>query len=749
MEEIQHEQNKCKQENVELIYYLNDAEEKKGNLKFTFDKEIEIISYIDITASFYTFIIENEQNVKDYFNEQYCSINQDNIIYESIRYFDGDGWIALKENEFIIIDEDLPLNKLKIMIYCDILSPKEINIKKKYDKIDEQLSYIYKQINKEKNYDSTSDAPLNLVVLTANPLMDGEKELRIMNEFNIIASKIYKLFEEEDYLKYTEFLPLTLNTLKNFITNEQKRPVILHLICKSTYIIPDEVKDNKLTENSEDYTNLIFEDDKNYYNTEFIDKNKLEKEIFNQLNEKLKENVNKIILIISTPLATDVYNIFEKFNFRNIIVQHTTLADVKFIADFNYTFYKNIIIHSVQKINNIYEDALKCYIDAINPPAFCCCFHKHKTTCDFFKNLKNELYNNNECKKLDDFKELIPHFYHLYPNCYPSSICLDKIQKINKREKDENKKIPENSFCYHFSCCFNNYNCLQPIDESLEAPKSDPKYPINFCCCKEKPEIHIKNCVFKKDFSSKDKNNEIRFQYGVTKREILNYRPNYEKMISFIGNNKVIFDVLQFFSSNENFSLNIYGDIIENLQKFGNALIEYYLERYHFFELSNLSLSNLFKVKSAENLNISLTESESNSNDNIKKEDIEFHYIKSAELFRKIKKIDFLEIKLNKNYNHIFQEEDKNFNNIIYFIYVSDESLVNEIKISNKKIIWFSNEKIGDNNIKITEFIKFNKIPKARDYLYYMNPPEINPNEYIQYQDRKAVRDWRRKTKKF
>ena len=84
--------------------------------------------------------------------------------------------------------------------------------------------------------------------------MNGEKELRIMNDFNIIASKIYRALDDEDFLKYTEFLPLTLNTLKYFITNEQKRPVILHLICKSTYI---------LSEDSEDYTKLIFEDDNN------------------------------------------------------------------------------------------------------------------------------------------------------------------------------------------------------------------------------------------------------------------------------------------------------------------------------------------------------------------------------------------------------------------------------------------------------------------------------------------------------
>ena len=35
MEDIELEQNKCKQAKVELIYYINDDKEKKGNLEFT------------------------------------------------------------------------------------------------------------------------------------------------------------------------------------------------------------------------------------------------------------------------------------------------------------------------------------------------------------------------------------------------------------------------------------------------------------------------------------------------------------------------------------------------------------------------------------------------------------------------------------------------------------------------------------------------------------------------------------------
>ena len=66
--------------------------------------------------------------------------------------------------------------------------------------------------------------------------MDGEKQLRTVNDFNIITSKIYEAFDEKDFLKYTKFLPLTFISLKNIITDEQKRPVILHLICKKKYL---------------------------------------------------------------------------------------------------------------------------------------------------------------------------------------------------------------------------------------------------------------------------------------------------------------------------------------------------------------------------------------------------------------------------------------------------------------------------------------------------------------------------------
>ena len=68
MEESHNVQNKSKQVNVELIYYLDDEEEKKGYLKL---KENEIIFYNDITNSFCSFLEENQKNEKDIYNERY------------------------------------------------------------------------------------------------------------------------------------------------------------------------------------------------------------------------------------------------------------------------------------------------------------------------------------------------------------------------------------------------------------------------------------------------------------------------------------------------------------------------------------------------------------------------------------------------------------------------------------------------------------------------------------------------------
>ena len=390
---------------IELIYYLNNNEKEKGNLIFThLNDENNKISYNDITFSFYLMLKERQENEKENLDIKNLDIRQNNINYESIRYYDVHGWVSLKETEVIFLDDELTKDILKIMIYAKVSSETKMNIKNKYDKIDKEIELIYNQLTEEINNNLVQNNPLNLVVLTANPLMNSEKELRTINDFNIIKSKIYKVFneeEEEDYLKYIEFYPLTINTLKDVLLHEYKRPVILHLICKSTYIIPNGKKPEK---DSDNYINLIFEKDNNYCNLEFIDKAKLQ-EIYNELDEELKENIKKITLIISTPFVEDVYNLFKDFGFKNIFVQQTTLANIDYVAEFNYAFYQEIKeAKSGLPINDIYKFALQSDLLKKIKPIFCCCFHKHEKNCYFLNNKANpenpefnyyELYNDN------------------------------------------------------------------------------------------------------------------------------------------------------------------------------------------------------------------------------------------------------------------------------------------------------------------------------------------------------------------
>ena len=722
---------------VNVKYIINNKKEEEGKMNLiNFNIEDGIISYKDIISSFFFFLkklyeshseeeIENEETL----DEEFFYINQSNINYEYIRYFNSEGFILLEENDFIFLDDKLNLNNIIIMIKANIISEEKMKIKKKYDKIDREIDYIYDLITKEEKIDLPPPAPLNLVVLTANPLMNDDKELRTMNDFNIIASKIYKAFDENDFLKYTEFNHLTINTLKDVLSNENKRPVILHLICKSTYIIPK--NEVKLEKDSDNYINLIFEEDNKYYNLEFVDKIKLQKKIFDELDEKSKENIKKITLIISTPLAEDVYNLFKDFGFKNILVQPTTLADVNFIADFNYAFYQELILHTHLEIpiNEIYDLALNIDISEKNQPTFCCCFHKHKKDCYFLNNIihpenpdlnNNELYNNNKnFDNIEDIKKLIPHFYHLYPDCPGNIDC-----KTYYKSKFDSKILLENqspivSFCFHWERCCRKFKWLledknEKKKYEVYSSKNEERKCYNICCCDPNFEKHNINFVFIKDFDDKVNNKKIRFKHC----EITNEKnekkiiPNYENMLLFVGKNKIIFDVIKFISSNENNIKNIciYGDNIENLKKLGSAIIEYYNEISHFHKV---------------NKNYNIEEFKEGIN---------------------LRDKNFVEI----NLSHDFEEEINSNNNIndrIYFIYVHDNTSVDKIKIEKNKIIWFSEELI---ELNINE-IELNKEPILKKPKHYFNngvnigPVNISPNEYIKFQNESNVRNvWRR-----
>ena len=736
---------------VDLIYYINNEQERQGKLKLlNFNYKYDKILYEEITYSFYYFLkgIQNER--KDYDSDEstiieseFADIKPININFEFIRYFDDDGWILLEEDDVIQLNKMLNYNNLKIMIKAKISSEEKIQMEEKYRSINNQINFINTDLKNKNSIHYKSDAPLNLIVLTANPLMNDEKELRSMNDFNIIPSTIYKLLKEEDYLKYTEFLPLTMNTLEEILKDGKRRPVILHLICKSTYI---ELKNNNREKNKSDlYTNLIFEKDEDdnilsKYNLEFIDKEKLFK-LKDSItsNKKIKENVKKITLIISTQLAEYVYDLFKDFGFKNLIVQHTTLADLKFIADYNYTFYKELIIRKYLPINELYEIALNIYMEKENPPTFCCCFHKHKDNCNFLKNIKNELYfDNNEINDVNNLEETLPHFYHLFPECTPMQNCYTNIWSFRDILLEPPKKYFDYSFSFHQKNCVNSCKKINKNNKII-LMQSDNENKIvfyNLCCCNEATEKHNKNYVFQKYFTEEENNNKIGFRIPEMLKEE-KFFPNYEKMRLLVGKNSIVLEVIKFFYSNEQY-YNIYGDEIEKLKIFVNIIIEYYKgKNYYLYEPEEEEQdSRLKKIKSTPQLAFNKLLSGISDNDNIKSKNSKFIPFISMG-----KKIDFIEIGLKKNENfnkNIIHDFifDKMNDNKIYFFYVYNINLLAKIKKTNKKIIFISKEKLE----QLAYIKKFNKLtlePQKGYNNYY--------NYYIQFQNLKTTRDWRKK----
>ena len=669
---------------INVIYFLNRGIKYTDKMEITYvddhsNKNFDFISYKDIKISFEKYLNkkkhenkkideENEVNVFD--------IQANNIIYEYIRYFNGEGWLPLAQNENILINEKLSLDNLQIQIKATILSGKDIYVQKKFENIGKEINSIKTNLDliKNKSINYSENKPFNSIILTANPLMDGSNEFRTMNDFNIIPSILYNLFKEKEYLKYTQFGILTKKSFIEALSNKELDSFILHLICKSTYIIPNNrIRINFSNEEEEekscDFVNLIFEQENNY-NSQFINKEDI-KEILSE--PIIKDNIKKITLIISTQFSQDVYNIFNEFGFKNIIIQNTTQAVVDFIANVNLKFYENLIINKIKNISDIYNDALNTNINK-DITTFCCCFHEHNINCNFIKNIQNELYNDNKVKyTLDKLKETLPHFSHLNP----------KFPKVRPK-----CNFPED-FCFHTKHCLDNFNIKYTSLKEEKEDKIKLDDVLSICCCfdaKEKNNVkHNINIIFStKYFTSEnmnDKNSKV--QINLQK----SYIPQYEKMIFLVGKNKDIFNVIKALNSNVQY-LNIYGDTIENLKIFINALIEYYQERNYQKKYKHIILDE-FNIQ------------------NFKKE-------------------------------HIY--------NTKYFIYIQDPKLIQDIKDFN--IILFSEEIYKNNkfkNIKINPE-PFEPIPdseKKND-----KKKEYIPNCYIKYQHKYSVRDIWKKTKK-
>ena len=266
---------------VDLKYYINNNQEMNGKLNLIYDANSYTIQYDEIAYNFYFFLKDIPQN--DNLEWTHLDFNLNDINFEFIRYFNGKGWILL-ENGDCILGETLINNNLRIMIKANILSEEKMKVLSNCKNIEKEINLIYQDLAKKNRTNYKDSNQLNLIVLTANPLTHEKSLLRTMNDFHIITSKIYELLKEEDYLKYTEFLPLTMSTFIEILSNEERCPVILHLICKSVYIFENnDLKNNEDEQkiNSELYTNLIFEMDKNNktenkYDSEFIDKFQLE-----------------------------------------------------------------------------------------------------------------------------------------------------------------------------------------------------------------------------------------------------------------------------------------------------------------------------------------------------------------------------------------------------------------------------------------------------------------------------------------
>ena len=241
------EEKKIKKYIINIIYIFDEDKKYEGKMEMKFredeeNRNLNIFSFEEIKKNFEYFLYEKQKKYKDNNEEneeelEFFDINSNNIIYEYIRYFNGEGWVLLEENGFIIINEELNLDILKIMIKAKILSGEENKIHKRFENMEKEINKIKTDLDDiNKGYINYYNyLPFNSIILIANPLIDEEgKEFRTMNDFNIIPATLYNLFKEYGYLKYTQFGILTKRSFEEVLKDKQLDSFILHLICKST-----------------------------------------------------------------------------------------------------------------------------------------------------------------------------------------------------------------------------------------------------------------------------------------------------------------------------------------------------------------------------------------------------------------------------------------------------------------------------------------------------------------------------------
>ena len=593
-------------------------------------------------------------------------------------------------------------------------------------------SFNISDFSKEPSFALQDEENADVIILTANPLCyryekDKIKELRIMNEFNCITEQIYHVLSKTNLPIKSQFSTLTKN---NFINAINKKPKILHLICKSTYEcdnynqnsskliqhlsseLCNEINENKIEENKIEENEIEENEIKKTYSPILIFENEkcqMEKITYNILSKifKSKGDLTKdITLFISTPLSKDVFDMFlslSQIEFKNILVQHSTLADASYIAQFNRDLYLNLL--DKKSLDDSLDQAKRINFSGYQ---FCCCSHEHDDDkCLIKKYLSNELFiedeeDSNEIKDENnhqvnqEFIQKIPHLYHLRYKC----ICKEIIQENSPNY---------NNFCYH-----NVATCENKSFILFNGKKS------NICCCQKKNKKiqHNLEGIFQikktnKEIIFNDYNNEKYKKCVIINKE---YVPNYGKMQFKVRFNKILYRIFEFISKKNCNILNVYGNQYNSLEigNFINIIEEYVKERHSYFLWENPKNNN-------------------NIISNKESEDLSLHK-KDTTNIKTLNKLDSIDLAMH-NQNSAM-ELHMDFNNFI-------KPMLNIIVIDNINNLASIYSKKSDNNNKIyiINALKFNdwnsyewikklrtKIDVSKIYLIIFDTNKINEN---------------------
>ena len=565
---------------------------------------------------------------------------------------------------------------------------------------------------------------IDIIVLTGNPLVDkydGDiKELKTMNDFNLITYSIHKVILDCNKQIIAKFLPLTLKNFKDAILLS---PKIIHLICKSTYLSncsKNEMKDNNNNKNESEIFSpyLLFENDK-------CEMERINGESFKNLIKLLIETkggkglLRDISLFISTPLAQDIFEMIKQCPFKNIIVQHTVYSNVAFIAEINEQFYTNII-ELDKTIEESFNIAKSLNISKIESNQSCCCFHSHLNKCKLKSNLSNELYNEDEKPNQEDYYPM-PHIDHLRYKCNCKQADFCKHNKIN-------------------SC--NNYNY------SFKSKLLNSK-KVNICCCEDKNIVHKINNIFFLKLSDEKEGYGLFSNYqsnnfgSIDKAEFV---PSYYKMDLIVGRNKIIYNIFELLDDNNVEIINIYGskhvESINMIDSFIDIIIEFLKERIpYMISDSNMNSNNdscdiLVEKQSS---NIIGTLNKYNSSDNQIK--IDMKKIDSAPLIigTNIKIPTFEKIDIREDFQEntisIINNKANDNNKKFYFINAFDinknnlEEKLKRIEFSKKKIIIFTEYKLENINEKEIKHIELKNLTKIDCAIKFQRQKILNSKD--------------------